>query len=144
MTLDDIPTSQSNAIVSTKFTFTFPGASRHGFCTYVHGAKPNPHELVMLRREGLLSAEFFLADIRRERFEKDGFCSAIVAIAFAKNAPHADHCSASAHMASQICASHSCTDPFLCAAFSTYKRVITDVAIFPVRGRRRKCADARR
>src|SRR5258705_2866085 len=36
------------------------------------------------------------------------------------------------------------TDPFPCAAFSAYARVITDVAIFPVRGRRRKCADARR
>jgi len=36
------------------------------------------------------------------------------------------------------------TDPFLCAAFSAYKRVIADVAIFPVRGRRRKCTDARR
>jgi len=43
---------------------------------------------------------------------------------------------------SQSCASHSRTDPFLCAAFSAYKRVITDVAIFPVRGRCRKCADA--
>src|SRR5258706_14656910 len=31
-----------------------------------------------------------------------------------------------------------------CAASSAYARVITDVAIFPVRGRRRKCADARR
>ena len=36
------------------------------------------------------------------------------------------------------------TDPFPCAAFSAYARVITDVAIFPVRGRRRQCADARR
>jgi hypothetical protein len=33
---------------------------------------------------------------------------------------------------------------FLCVAFSAYKRVIADVAIFPVRGRWRKCADARR
>ena len=44
----------------------------------------------------------------------------------------------------QSCASHSRTDPFLCAAFSAYKRVIADVAIFSVRGRWRKCADARR
>jgi hypothetical protein len=36
------------------------------------------------------------------------------------------------------------TAPFLCVAFSAYKRVIADVAIFPVRGRWRKCADARR
>src|SRR5258705_13296754 len=47
------------------------------------------------------------------------------------------------HMAPQSCASHSRTDPFLCAAFSAHTRVITDVAIFPVRGRRKKCADAR-
>jgi hypothetical protein len=72
-TIHDDSTLQSNAIVSSKFTFTFPGAPRRGLCTYVHGAKPNPHELVMLRREGLLSAEFFLADIRRERPEEDGF-----------------------------------------------------------------------
>jgi len=36
------------------------------------------------------------------------------------------------------------SDHQVCAAFSAYTRVITDVAIFPVRGRRRKCADARR
>jgi hypothetical protein len=47
-------------------------------------------------------------------------------------------------MARQSCASHSRTDPFLCTAFSAYTRVITDVAIFPVRGRRRECADTRR
>src|SRR5258705_13184514 len=62
-----------------------------------------------------------------------------------KNAPHANHCSANAPMAPRSCASHSRTDPFLCTAFSTYTRVITDVAIFRVRGRRRwKYADARR
>jgi hypothetical protein len=46
-------------------------------------------------------------------------------------------------MAPQSCASRSGTDPFLCAAFSAYKRVIADVAIFSVR-RRRRNADARR
>jgi hypothetical protein len=44
----------------------------------------------------------------------------------------------------QSCASYSRTDPFLCAAFSAYKRVIADVASSPVRGRRSKCADAQR
>ena len=29
------------------------------FCTYVHSAKPNPHEFVMLGREGLFSAKFY-------------------------------------------------------------------------------------
>jgi hypothetical protein len=38
-TIDDDPTLQSNAIVSSKFTFTF--------------AKPDAHELVMLTREHL-------------------------------------------------------------------------------------------
>jgi hypothetical protein len=33
---------------------------------------------------------------------------------------------------------------FSAQLFPAYKRVIADVAIFPVRGRRRKCADARR
>jgi hypothetical protein len=33
---------------------------------------------------------------------------------------------------------------FSAQLFSAYKRVIADVAIFSVRGRRRKCADARR
>ena len=65
-------------------------------------------------------------------------------IAVEKNAPHTDHCSANAHMAPQSCASHNRPDPFLCAASSAYKRVITDVAISPFRGRRRKCAEARR
>jgi len=41
-------------------------------------------------------------------------------------------------------ASYCRTDPFLRAAVSAYTRVIADVAIVPVRGRRRKCADARR
>jgi hypothetical protein len=41
-TIDDDRTLQSNAIVSSKFTFSF--------------AKPDPHEFVKLRREGLLSA----------------------------------------------------------------------------------------
>jgi hypothetical protein len=44
----------------------------------------------------------------------------------------------------QSCTSFSRIDPFLCAAFSAHKRVTGDVASFPVRGRRRKCADARR
>ncbi len=43
-----------------------------------------------------------------------------------------------------VCLGGDRSDAFLCAAFSAYKRVIADVAIFPVRGRRRKCADARR
>jgi hypothetical protein len=58
-------------------------------------------------------------------------------IAVEKNVPHADHCATKARMADR--ASHSRTDPFLCAALSAYMRVITDVAIF-----RRQCADARR
>src|SRR5260370_1506785 len=44
----------------------------------------------------------------------------------------------------QSCASHSRTDPFLCAAFSPYTRLITDVAIFPVLWRRSECASLRR
>jgi hypothetical protein len=43
-TIDDDPTSQSNAIVSSKFPFIV--------------AEPNPHELVMPWRDGLLSPEF--------------------------------------------------------------------------------------
>jgi hypothetical protein len=60
-----------------------------------------------------------------------------------KHAPHVDHCSANAHVASQSCASYSRTTPFFCTAFSADMRVITDVATSPVRGSHSKCADVR-
>jgi hypothetical protein len=44
------------------------------FCTYVQSAKPNPHEFVMLGREGLVSAKFYCEN-SRERSEKDSFSS---------------------------------------------------------------------
>jgi len=55
------------------------------FCTYVQSAKPNPHEFVMLGREGLVSAKFYCEN-SRERSEKDSFkrqlqeCSVVVKI----------------------------------------------------------------
>src|SRR5260370_30735695 len=43
-TIDDDPTLQSNATISSKFTFMV--------------AQPNPHEFVMPTREGLLRTDF--------------------------------------------------------------------------------------
>jgi hypothetical protein len=55
---------------------------------------------------------------------------------------HADHRSVNAQLLPEL-RSYGRTDPSLRAAFSANKRVIADVAIFAVRGRR-QCSDARR